>query len=272
MDGVVVAQQTVIVVLGSRAPAARSRWVCAWAPRRTAVVCTELLQDLLARGLTLAGRVLWVIDGGKGLRKALAMSSATPRSFNAASSTRRVPRRPRPAGAPGLRPDEPAPGVSGAQYGGGAAAADGAGDVAGAERSCRCRRQYAGGLEETLTVLKLGLPPTLRRFFATTNCIENLIGTVRHVTRNIKALARWRHAAAVDRARSAARRGALPAHQAARRAGRARDRARRRESRGARRVSHRGHRGENRGPHLLRIDLLEGAAMSYPPPRRELRV
>ena len=45
------------------------------------------------------------------------------------------------------------------------------------------------GLEETLTVLKLGLPPRLRRFFATTNCIENLIGTLRHVTRNIK---RWR--------------------------------------------------------------------------------
>src|SRR5437899_8904878 len=39
------------------------------------------------------------------------------------------------------------------------------------------------GLEETLTVLKLGLPPALRRFFATTNCIENLL---RHVTRNIK--------------------------------------------------------------------------------------
>jgi putative transposase len=45
------------------------------------------------------------------------------------------------------------------------------------------------GLEETLTVLKLGLPPTLRRFFATTNCIENLIGTLRHVSRNVK---RWR--------------------------------------------------------------------------------
>ena len=42
------------------------------------------------------------------------------------------------------------------------------------------------GLEETPTVLKLGLPPRLRRFFATTNCIENLIGTLRHVTRNIK--------------------------------------------------------------------------------------
>ena len=36
------------------------------------------------------------------------------------------------------------------------------------------------------------LPTRLQRFFATTNCIEkieNLIGTVRHVTRNVK---RWR--------------------------------------------------------------------------------
>ena len=45
------------------------------------------------------------------------------------------------------------------------------------------------GLEETLTVLKLGLPPALRRFFATTNCIENLMGTLRHVSRHVK---RWR--------------------------------------------------------------------------------
>src|SRR5438132_14336631 len=43
--------------------------------------------------------------------------------------------------------------------------------------------------EESLTVLKLALPPALRHFFATTNCIENLIGTLRHVTRNIR---RWR--------------------------------------------------------------------------------
>src|SRR5207248_565778 len=37
----------------------------------TAVVCTELLQGLRARGVALDGRVLWVIDGGKRLRKAL---------------------------------------------------------------------------------------------------------------------------------------------------------------------------------------------------------
>jgi putative transposase len=38
-------------------------------------------------------------------------------------------------------------------------------------------------------VLTLGLPTRLQRFFATSNGIENLIGTVRQVTHNVK---RWR--------------------------------------------------------------------------------
>jgi putative transposase len=45
------------------------------------------------------------------------------------------------------------------------------------------------GLEETLTVLKLGLPPSLRRSLATTNAIENLMGSIRRVSRNVK---RWK--------------------------------------------------------------------------------
>ena len=44
-----------------------------------AVVCTDLLQDLLARGLTLVERVLCVIDGGRGLGKALGDVFGTPR-------------------------------------------------------------------------------------------------------------------------------------------------------------------------------------------------
>ena len=52
------------------------------------------------------------------------------------------------------------------------------------------------GLEETLTVLKLELPPRLRRFFATTNAIENFIGTLRHVARNVK---RWRNGTMIRR-------------------------------------------------------------------------
>ena len=52
------------------------------------------------------------------------------------------------------------------------------------------------GLKETLTVLTLGLPPRLRRLFATTNCIENLIRIVRHVTRNVT---RWRDGTMIRR-------------------------------------------------------------------------
>ena len=47
------------------------------------------------------------------------------------------------------------------------------------------------GLDEILTVIRLGLPHQLRRSLACTNAIENAIGTVRTVTRNVK---RWRNA------------------------------------------------------------------------------
>jgi transposase-like protein len=71
MDGVVVARQTVIVVLAITRDGAKVPLGLRLGSTENAVVCTELPQDLLARGLTLEGRVLWVIDGGKGLRKAL---------------------------------------------------------------------------------------------------------------------------------------------------------------------------------------------------------
>ncbi len=47
------------------------------------------------------------------------------------------------------------------------------------------------GLDEILTVIRLGLPKELRRSLACTNIIENAHGTVRIVQRNVK---RWRHA------------------------------------------------------------------------------
>ncbi len=48
------------------------------------------------------------------------------------------------------------------------------------------------GLDEMLTVNRLGLPAKLRRSLACTNSIENMRGTVRRVCRNVK---RWRNAA-----------------------------------------------------------------------------
>lgn len=190
MDGIVVAQQTVIVALGITRDGDKVPLGVRLGSTENAVVCTELLQDLLARGLALDGRVLCVIDGGKGLRKALGdvlgdaaviqrcqlhkgrnLDALVPkarqayvravlrRAYRAASAT--AARRQLTALATWLE-------------------TNGHADAAASVRE---------GLEETLTVLKLGLPPALRRFFATTNCIENLIGTLRHVTRNIK---RWR--------------------------------------------------------------------------------
>jgi transposase-like protein len=47
------------------------------------------------------------------------------------------------------------------------------------------------GLDEMLTVNRLGLPAKLRRSLACTNSIENMMGTVRRVCRNVK---RWRNA------------------------------------------------------------------------------
>ncbi len=46
-------------------------------------------------------------------------------------------------------------------------------------------------LEEILTAIRLGLPRDLRRSLACTDIIENALGTVRQVTRNVKRL---RHA------------------------------------------------------------------------------
>ncbi|MFK4535273.1 transposase-like protein [Bradyrhizobium ottawaense] len=47
------------------------------------------------------------------------------------------------------------------------------------------------GLDEILTVVRLKLPKELRRSLACTNIAENMMGTIRRVTRNVK---RWRDA------------------------------------------------------------------------------
>ncbi|WP_049757689.1 IS256-like element ISMama1 family transposase [Magnetococcus marinus] len=46
------------------------------------------------------------------------------------------------------------------------------------------------GLDEILCLIRLGLPPELRKALATTNAIENMMGTIRRVTRNVK---RWKN-------------------------------------------------------------------------------
>lgn len=85
------------------------------------------------------------------------------------------------------------------------------------------------GLDEILTVSRLGLPAELRRSLACTNIIENMNGTVRRVCRNVKRwqdasmALRWTAAAMLEAAKGFRRlkahkqlptlRSALAAHQ-----------------------------------------------------------
>jgi putative transposase len=197
LDGVVVAGQTVIVVLGLTREGEKKPLGLRLGSTENAVVGTELLQDLLGRGLSLPDRVLCVIDGGKGLRKAvqdvLGTTAVIQRCqiHKARNLLAQVPKARQVYVRATLRRAYRAGSAEAARRQLKALAtwleANGHVDAAASLRE---------GLEETLTVLKLGLPPRLRRFFATTNCIENLIGLVRHVTRNVK---RWRDGGMIRR-------------------------------------------------------------------------
>jgi transposase-like protein len=197
VDGVVVAQQTVIVALGITRDGAKEPLGLCLGSTENAAVCTQLLQDLLARGLTIDGRVLCVIDGGKGLRKALADVLGEAAVIQRCQLHKR---RNLEALVPKARQAYVRASLGRAYRTASAAAArrqlkalttwletNGHADAAASLRE---------GLEETLTVLKLELPPTLRRFFATTNCIENLVSTLRHVARNVT---RWRNGEMIRR-------------------------------------------------------------------------
>jgi putative transposase len=86
------------------------------------------------------------------------------------------------------------------------------------------------GIDEILTVTRLGLPLELRRSLACTNIIENMNGTIRQVCRNVKRwrdakmVLRWTGAAMLEAAKGFRRlkarkqlpilRAALAAHQA----------------------------------------------------------
>ncbi len=190
MDGVLVARHTVVVALGILADGTKVPLGLWQGSTENAAVCTSLLQDVLSRGLRIEGRVLCVIDGGKGLRKAITDV------FGEATLVQRCQihkRRNVREHLPKSRQKHVDAVMRQAYMSGSAdtarkqlrtlAASLEAEGHDGAAASVR------EGLEETLTVLKLRLPATLARSFATTNCIESLLSTVRRVARNVK---RWR--------------------------------------------------------------------------------
>jgi len=190
LDGLEVAGHAVVVALGI-SPEGEKVPLGLWlGSTENATICTALVQDLLARGLRVEERLLCIVDGGKGIRKALVdvfgdrvliqrcqlhkrrnIAGHMPKSRQRyVEATMREAYRAETADAARKKLRVLLSWLE----------RNGHDEAAGSLRE---------GMEETLTVLKLKLPPSLRRSLATTNAIENLMGSIRRVTRNVK---RWR--------------------------------------------------------------------------------
>jgi transposase-like protein len=157
-----------------------------------AAVVQALLDDLVERGLDPATPRLFIIDGAKALSKAIRRTfgrDAPIQRCQVHKARNIVDRLPKHLHAPVRRALRQAWELD---------------DAAKAETLLRnlartLEREAPGvagaileGLDEILTVVRLGLPKELRRSLACTNIIENIMGSVRRVCRNVK---RWRDAA-----------------------------------------------------------------------------
>jgi putative transposase len=153
-----------------------------------ATVATTLLVNLVERGLDVEQGVLVVVDGAKALRKAVrdVLGVHTPVQRCVRHKERNVlghlPERDRPLVRRRLRAawalDDHARALDRLQL----LADDLARSHPGAAASLR------EGMEETLTVTRLGVRGRLKRTLASTNPCESMIETVRRVARNVK---RW---------------------------------------------------------------------------------
>jgi putative transposase len=189
IDGKEVGGQTVVVALGI-AVSGKKQVLGLWqgATENTTVV-KSLLEDLVERGLRTDRRYLFVIDGAKALRAGI------ERVFGRSSEVQRCQvhkRRNVRAHLPENVQRDYHRRISNAYALTGYAEAK-----AELEKLFRqlerinpsAARSLEEGLEETLTVHRLGVGPLLRLSLATTNPIDSCFSTVEEVTRRVK---RWR--------------------------------------------------------------------------------
>jgi len=151
-----------------------------------AATVQALIDNLIERGLDPAAPRLFIIDGSKALSKAIRATFGRDAAIQrcqihkARNIMDRLPRAMRAQVRRVLRQ---------------AWEMDDAGKAEALLRHLarRLEKDWQGvsasileGLDEMLTVTRLGLPAQLRRSLACTNIIENLMGTVRRVCRNVK--------------------------------------------------------------------------------------
>jgi len=189
LDGIELQGRTNIVALGIGADGTKLPLGLWEGSTENATVATALLSDLVERGLDVSGGVLVVIDGAKALRKAVrdVFGVGTPVQRCIRHKERNVeghlPERERPWVRRKLRAAWAEPDYGRALASLEALARQLETSHPGAAASLR------EGLEETLTLTRLGVTGPLKAVLASTNPVESMIQIVRATQRNVK---RWR--------------------------------------------------------------------------------
>jgi transposase-like protein len=188
LDGIELKERTHVVALGITTDGVKIPLGLWEGSTENATVATALLADLAERGLDTGQGVLCVIDGAKALRRAIrdVLGTATPVQRCVRHKERNVLGHLHERDRPALRRRLRAAWATEDH----ARAAEKLQGLAG-----ELERTHPGaaaslreGLEETLTLQRLGVTGQLKRTLESTNPIESMIEIVRRVQRNVK---RW---------------------------------------------------------------------------------
>ena len=206
VDGVHVQDHVLLVALGVDADGQKHVLGVREGATENATACTALLTDLRERGVRTSRTTLVVLDGSKALAKAVRDV------FGARALIQRCQAH-KSRNVLDQLPEDARPSVRQAMRDAYAAADAGRAKKLLTNLARRLRDAHPGaaasldeGLDETLTVMRLGLPRRLERQLSTTNAIENLIGSVRLLGNRVKRwrdgrmIVRWTVAAVADAA------------------------------------------------------------------------
>jgi putative transposase len=188
VDGVHFGEHTCIVALGIDVDGTKHPLSLVEGSTENATLVTELIVGLRERGLDVTRPILVVLDGSKALRRAVVDVFDRPviarcQLHKIRNVQDRLPEKLRSVVAARMRRAYHADSALAAEAELSALAAELDRTHPGAAASLR------EGLAETLTVLRLGVPPTLARTLRSTNAVESMISICRNHARNVK---RWR--------------------------------------------------------------------------------
>ena len=188
VDGVHFGESVCVVALGIDSDGVKHPLALVEGATENATVVTDLLTGLRDRGLDVTRPILVGIDGAKALRKAVVDVFDHPaiqrcQLHKIRNVQDRLPQRLRGPVGTKMR----------AAYHADSALEAEARLIALARELDKTHPSAAGslreGMTETLTVLRLGVPPTLARTLRSTNAIESMISICRDRSANVK---RWR--------------------------------------------------------------------------------